>query len=119
VLGFARLFIVICGLFTIAFGLILAFVVEPPVPLFGLFIALIGLGIIGVLAVERMRYRSERAEELRRAPRSPGGDGPGVPLDPRFRATDERFVDPSSGVLMRVYVDPASGERRYRSDSGS
>jgi len=33
--------------------------------------------------------------------------------DPRFRATDEVFRDPSNGALTRVYVDPESGERRY------
>jgi hypothetical protein len=33
--------------------------------------------------------------------------------DPRFQATDEVFRDPSSGVLTRVHVDPATGERRY------
>jgi len=34
-------------------------------------------------------------------------------LEPRFRRTDERFVDPTSGHTMRVYVDPRTGERRY------
>jgi hypothetical protein len=116
-LGFARLFAFVCGAFTIAFGLLIGFVLDPPVPLLGLFVALMGLGLIGVLAVERMRYHSAQAEELRRAPRSPGGDAPDVTLDPRFQPTDERFIDPSSGILMRVYIDPASGERRYRSES--
>lgn len=33
--------------------------------------------------------------------------------DPRFEATDEVFLDPSSGELTRVYVDRKTGERRY------
>ena len=33
--------------------------------------------------------------------------------DPRFRPTDELFHDPVSGDPTRVYVDPATGERRY------
>ena len=31
-----------------------------------------------------------------------------------FEATDERFTDPSTGRLMRVYFNPATGERQYR-----
>jgi hypothetical protein len=27
--------------------------------------------------------------------------------------TDERFVDPETGVLVTVWMDPISGERRY------
>jgi hypothetical protein len=34
-------------------------------------------------------------------------------MEPRFRPTDERFVDPTTGHRMRVYVDPRTGERRY------
>jgi hypothetical protein len=77
---------------------------------------LIGLGAAGLIAVafERSRYRSEAAER--------GGDLRGSaglddgPPDPRFRATDERFVDPTTRQRLRVWVDPASGERRYRPD---
>ena len=42
-----------------------------------------------------------RAAASRRRP-SPGS-GP----------TDERFVDPTTGVQMRVFLDPTTGERRY------
>ena len=34
-----------------------------------------------------------------------------------WRATDEKFVDPESGTLVTVWVDPATGERRYVSDT--
>ena len=30
-----------------------------------------------------------------------------------FRATGEVFVDPTSGHRLRVYLDAATGERRY------
>ena len=33
--------------------------------------------------------------------------------DPRFKATDEVFRDPASGDMVRVHVDPETGERRY------
>jgi hypothetical protein len=31
----------------------------------------------------------------------------------RFQPTGERFIDPSSRTRVRVYVDPATGERKY------
>jgi hypothetical protein len=77
---------------------------------------LLALGAAGLIAVafERSRYRSEAAERGGAAPGSAGpADGP---PDPRFRATDERFVDPTTRQRLRVWVDPASGERRYRPD---
>jgi hypothetical protein len=40
------------------------------------------------------------------------------PSGGRWRATDERFVDPESGRLVTVWLDPATGERRYVSDDG-
>ena len=71
-------------------------------------------GLIGV-TFERMRYRSEAAEQAREPAGSAGvEDGP---LDPRFRPTEERFVDPTTRQQVRVWIDPASGERRYRLDA--
>ena len=77
---------------------------------------LMALGAAGLIAVafERTRYRSEAAEREGDAPGSAGADD--GPPDPRFRATDERFVDPTTRQRLRVWVDPASGERRYRPD---
>lgn len=76
----------------------------------------IALGAVGILAVafERTRYRSQAAEHTSGAPGPGGGERepPGAP----FRATDERFVDPTTGRWMRVYVDPATGERRYHAE---
>ena len=33
-----------------------------------------------------------------------------------LRPTDERFVDPESGLLVTVWFDPKTGERRYVAD---
>ncbi|HLY35668.1 MAG TPA: hypothetical protein VKU35_03055 [Candidatus Limnocylindria bacterium] len=76
----------------------------------------LAMGAVGILAVafERTRYRSESAERQAGSP-GPGGGEPEPPGAP-FRATDERFVDPTSGRSMRVYVNPDSGERRYHAE---
>ena len=77
----------------------------------GLWAAITGAVVLVAVALERTRYRSEAAE------RSPGAGGlgggePTMPLAP-FRPTDELFVDPTSGQRLRVYINPATGERRY------
>ena len=70
-----------------------------------------GAVIIAAVILERTRYRSLSAE------RSGDGHGPGGGEtdrpDGRFRPTGERFLDPTTGVLMRVWLDPATGEQRY------
>jgi hypothetical protein len=76
-----------------------------------LFLILPGAILIVAAVFERLRYRSLAADR-------PGDDhGPGgsepVPPEARFRPTDERFVDPTTGVQMRVFLDPGTGERRY------
>jgi hypothetical protein len=77
----------------------------------GLWAIVIGSVAIAAVVLERARYRSEAAE------RSPGTSGPGggeasMPVAP-FRPTEELFLDPTSGQQLRVYVNPATGERRY------
>ena len=71
------------------------------------------IGSLAILAVvfERARYRSDAAERSSGAS-GPGGGEPSMPVAP-FRPTDELFVDPASGHRLRVYLDPATGERRY------
>lgn len=73
---------------------------------------LVVLGAAGVIAVafERMRYGSDSGDRA-------GGAGIDIdPLEPRFRATDERFTDPTTRRRVRVWLDPGTGERRYRPD---
>ena len=77
----------------------------------GLWAVIGGAVILVALAIERNRYRSEAAERSFEST-GPGGGEPSGRLDPRFRRTDETFVDPTTGVRMRVFVDSA-GERRY------
>ena len=115
-LGLARILAIVGGIILIGFGLWLAtYGNEGDLVLLltGLLTAAFGVGLIGVLAFERMRYHSAAAEPPRPAA-SPGGDLAGEAMEPRFRPTPEVFVDPTSGRTMRVYVDPGTGERRYR-----
>ena len=74
---------------------------------------MVASGAVLVIAavVEISRYRSEAAERGHFQP-GPGG-GETVTPEPRFRRTDEVFMDPTSGLAMRVYADPNTGERRY------
>jgi hypothetical protein len=82
----------------------------------GVVAVITGLVFIVVAVIERLRYRSEAAE-VSGLPIGPGGGEPtSEPLDGRFRRTEEAFVDPTSGQRMRVWLDPASGERRYRAE---
>lgn len=74
-----------------------------------------GTGAVLLVAavIERLRYRSLHADRVG-DPVGPGGGEPaGMPLEPRFRPTPEVFLDPTTHVRMRVFVDPRSGERRY------
>jgi hypothetical protein len=79
----------------------------------GLWAVFFGLVLIIATTIERVRYRSAAAEPTADAPGPGGGEPAGTRLDGRFRPTEERFVDPTTGVRMRVWIDPAVGERRY------
>jgi hypothetical protein len=78
----------------------------------GLWLVVLGAGALIALAIERNRYRSEDAERSFEST-GPGGGEPTSRLDPRFRRTAETFVDPTTGVTLRVFVDRGTGERRY------
>ena len=82
----------------------------------GLYPLLFGLALIVAAAIERVRYRSDEAERSAERPGPGGGEPAGASLDPRFRPTQERFEDPTTGVRMRVWLDPTAGERRYVQD---
>ena len=78
----------------------------------GLWVTAMGAALIVAVVIERQRYRSEAADRSFE-PSGPGGGEPPGSIEPRFRPTDELFVDPTTSHLMRVHVDPRTGERRY------
>jgi hypothetical protein len=78
----------------------------------GLWLIVTGGVLMLVAVLERTRYRSEAAERANEPPGPGGGETPGV-VEPRFRPTDEVFVDPTTGRRMRVLLDARTGERRY------
>jgi hypothetical protein len=114
VLTCSRVGLVIGSAALIALGLFLG--TSGGLAITGLLTMLGGLVGLAVVAFERMRYHSEADEPV--APRmgSPGGEPAGQPLEPRFRPTGEVFIDPTTTRRMRVYLDPATGERRYRAE---
>ena len=119
-LGASRVIIVVFCVAFIAFGLFMAVSFTGEGGLFtALFLVPIGFAGLVAIAFERMRYHSEADEKVSDDPARAGGDPPGTRLPPGFRRTDEVFVDPSSGVTMRVWFDPASGERRYVADGST
>ncbi len=100
------------GLLLLLGGIAVAAVTGPGGSLMAALVLFVpGAILITVMLLERTRYRSLRAERSG-DPHGPGGGEPTAP-EPRFRPTDERFVDPTTAVPMRVWVDPATGERRY------
>ena len=105
----ARLLVFGIGLLFTVLGISLVGGNQPA----GLYPLFIGLLMIVAAVVERVRYRSNEAETRADRPGPGGGEPAGASLDPRFRPTDERFVDPTTGVRMRVWLDPEAGERRY------
>ena len=108
-----RVLIGVVGLFLLVGGIALALSFgSQPEGLFGAAWMIIGGSVLLIAAViEVSRYRSQSAEAAQSAP-GPGG-GETAALEARFRPTEEVFVDPTSRLRMRVFMDPASGERRY------
>jgi hypothetical protein len=89
---------------------------EPDALIPGLWAVVMGMVVIVAVLLERQRYRSVAAEGSADPPGPGGGEPLDEPLDERFRPTSERFIDPSTRQRMRVWLDPVSGERRYRAD---
>ena len=100
------------GVIAILGGLALI-VLGPTTVVSGLWIFVVGSVFVLVPLIERNRYRSAAAEQAGLPPGPGGGEAPGAPLEPRFQPTDEQFVDPTTGAMMQVLVDPRTGERRY------
>lgn len=108
----ARVLVGTLGVLFVLGGIGLAAVTGPGGDLASaLFLFVPGAVMIAAVVLERVRYRSLHAERSGDGP-GPGGGEPGSP-EPRFRPTEERFLDPTTRVPMRVWVDPATGERRY------
>ena len=83
----------------------------------GVWAILIGCVAIVAVAFERSRYRSA-ASERSVGDLGKGGGEPSRPTPP-FNPTNEVFVDPTSGHRLRVYLNPATGERRYFAEDDS
>jgi hypothetical protein len=114
VLGFSRGIVVVGSAVFLAVGLFIWSAEGEPLP--GFLVGAVGVAGLAIAVLERMRYHSEVEETDTPRAGSSGGLAPGQPLEPRFQRTDEVFLDPSTSRRMRVYVDSATGERRYRAE---
>ncbi len=106
-----RVLLGIVGAMLLIGGVMLAFVGGGALIWATIWMVAAGSVLVIASLLEISRYRSEAAEGAHFQP-GPGG-GETVPPEPRFRRTDEVFVDPTSQRTMRVYADPNTGERRY------
>jgi hypothetical protein len=104
VIGVVSLLLLVSGLAVLALGGVAG--------ISGLWLMVLGAAGLIAVAFERTRYRSEADERSW----DPAGGADEAPLDPRFRATEERFVDPTTRRRLRVWSDASTGERRYRLD---
>ena len=109
----ARVILAFVGAVTILVGLALITVEGDRST--GLVTILIGAAILIAVVYERSRYRSADAD-IRNDKPGPGGGEPVGALPPGFRATTEVFIDPATGRRMRVYLQPATGDRRYMAE---
>jgi hypothetical protein len=117
VLGASRVIVVFFSICFIVGGLALAVALPGQGGIVsGLVLVVMGVGGVVAIVFERMRYHSEADDRPSDDPSRAGGSPPGSRLPPSFRPTEEIFVDPSSGVTMRVWYDASSGERRYLAD---
>jgi hypothetical protein len=111
--GVARLIVLAVGLTMAVAGLALIGFGGTGAWITGVWLVGIGVAFMIGTLIERVRYRSEAADRSGE-PHGPGGGEPvGAAIEPRFRRSDEVFIDPTSSRTMRVWVDPGSGERRY------
>jgi hypothetical protein len=114
-LGIVRVLMALVGALMLLGGLALV-VSGVPGAAAGLWLVITGGVVLLAVALERLRYRSEQADHLGAPPGPGGGESLDAPMEPRFRRTDELFEDPTSRRRMRVWLDPATGERRYRAE---
>ena len=95
-------------------GGLVAISAGAPAALSGIWAIVIGSVAMVASVMQRTRYRSQAAERSHSDP-GPGGGEAGF-IEPRFLPTNEVFADPTTGHLMRVFVDPHTGERLYRAE---
>ena len=114
-LGVVRVLMAFVGALMLLGGLALI-VSGVPGAAAGLWLVITGGVLLLAVAFERVRYRSEQADHLGAPPGPGGGESLEGPMETRFRRTDEFFEDPTSRRRMRVWLDPATGERRYRAE---
>jgi hypothetical protein len=113
----ARLIVLVTGFVIACLGLYLIVLPNGPGTIIGIYTVVMGLVLVVAALIERVRYRADPVDRSS-PPIGPGGGEPvDEPLEPRFQRTQEVFVDPTSGLRMRVWLDPASGERRYRAEN--
>ncbi len=82
----------------------------------GVWALVIGLVLIVGRTARADALSLDPGRAVAEAPGPGGGEPTDQPLEPRFRRTDERFVDPTTRLPMRVWLDPETGERRYRAE---
>jgi hypothetical protein len=111
--GLARIVVLLLGLSLLIGGIALVAIAGAAGTITGLWVGASGIVVIIAALLERVRYRSEATDRSGPETGPAGGEPLGTRLDPRFRRSEEVFVDPTSGHRMRVWLDPTSGERRY------
>jgi hypothetical protein len=114
--GVVRAIVLVLGALALVGGLLLIVGGDPAAALGGAWLMVTGAILLFAIAFERMRYRSEHAERTAAPPGPGGGEMTDVPMEPRFQPTGEVFRDPTTRRVMRVWLDPARGERRYRAE---
>jgi hypothetical protein len=114
--GVVRILLLVLGALSLVGGLLLVLGGGPGGAVAGIWLVIQGSIVLLAVAFERTRYRSEQAERTSAPPGPGGGESSDAAMEPRFRPTDEVFVDPTSRRLMRVWLDPVRGERRYRAE---
>ncbi len=99
-------------IFLLGVGVILAG--EPAA---GLWALVIGGVLLLIALYEQTRYVADRGVPSAGGPPGapPGWGPPGGPAlpGPGFERTAEVFDDPTTGVRLRVWFNPRTGERRY------
>jgi hypothetical protein len=112
-LSLARIVVLLGGVSLMVLGIYLLVIPGTGGSITGIWTMLIGIALIVGALMERIRYRNEAVDRAGHPAGIAGGEPAGTILEPRFQRTNEVFTDPTSGHVMRVWMDPRTGERRY------